>query len=105
MRDYCQCLKSKMKIGLGLSTYAFMIADPLAVLEENEVHIGFSSSFQDHNSDFDQTMLHNLDILVARIPAHLPSDIQKVSSTCCRVTSLMELKSDQSRFELCSSPS
>ena len=55
-----------------------MIADPLAILEENEVHIAFSSAFKDHKTGVDQVMLHDIDVLVARSPAHLPSDIQKV---------------------------
>ena len=67
-----------MNIGLAESTYAFMIADPLVVLEEDEVHIAFSSAFRDHKTGVDQTMLHDIDVLVARSPAHLPSDIQKV---------------------------
>lgn len=67
-----------MNIGLAESTYAFMIADPLAILEENEVHIAFSSAFRDTKTGADQTMLHDIDVLVARSPAHLPSDIQKV---------------------------
>lgn len=61
-----------MNIGVAKSTYAFMIADPLAVLEEGEVHIGFSNSF-DH-----ELMLHDTDLLVARLPAALPSDVRKV---------------------------
>ena len=76
--EYCERLENKMNIGLGRSTYAFMIADPLAVLEENEVHLGFSRAFKDPQSGFQDTMLHNLDILVARLPASLPSDVQKV---------------------------
>ena len=67
-----------MHIGLAESTYAFMIADPLAVLEKDEVHIAFSSAFRDQKTGVDQTMLHDIDVLVARSPAHLPSDIQKV---------------------------
>lgn len=67
-----------MNIGLGRSTNAYMIADPLAVLEEGEVHIGFSNVFRDAKSGFNETMLHDTDVLVARLPAHLPSDIQKV---------------------------
>ena len=67
-----------MNIGLGRSTYAYMIADPLAILEEDEIHFGFSSVFHDPDSGFDQSILHNIDVLVARLPAHLPSDIQKV---------------------------
>ncbi len=67
-----------MNIGLGLSTNAYIIADPLAVLEEGEIHVSFSSVFRDSKSGFDETMLHEIDVLVARLPAHLPSDIQKV---------------------------
>ena len=69
-----------MNIELGKSTYAYMIADPLALLEDNEVHIGFSSMFTDYKSDWSEVMLHDMDVLVARLPAVLPSDIQKVSS-------------------------
>lgn len=69
-----------MNIGLGQSTYAYMIADPLAILEEDEIHLGFSSVFHDPESGFDQSMLHNMDVLVARLPAHLPSDVQKVTT-------------------------
>ena len=67
-----------MNIELGKSTYAFMIADPLALLEEGEVHIGFSNMFRDSKSEWSENMLHDMDILVARSPALLPSDIQKV---------------------------
>ena len=55
-----------------------MIADPLAILEEGEIHLGFSTAFTDERSGFNNTLLHDIDILVARLPAHLPSDIQKV---------------------------
>ncbi|MCJ1246805.1 hypothetical protein MMC30_004014 [Trapelia coarctata] len=78
VRTYCDRLESRMNIGLGRSTFAFMIADPLAVLEEGEVHLGFSGAFRDEVSGFYDTMLNDIDILVARLPAHLPSDIQKV---------------------------
>ena len=79
IKDYCLRLESKMNIALGQSTYAYMIADPLAILGKNEVHLGFSSAFHDSASGFDQSMLHDVDVLVARSPAHLPSDIQKVT--------------------------
>lgn len=75
---HCLQLKSKMNVALGQSTQAYMIADPLGVLEENEIHLAFSQAFNDQHSGFCQTMLHDLDVLVARLPAHLPSDIQKV---------------------------
>lgn len=78
IHDYCMRLENRMNIGLGLSTYAFMIADPLAQLEENEIHIGFSHLFRDTKSGRNETMLHSIDVLVARLPALLPSDVQKV---------------------------
>ena len=68
-----------MHIGLGRSTSAYMIADPLAILEEGEVHFGFSNLFHDAKSGWSDVMLHDLELLVARSPALLPSDIQKVS--------------------------
>ncbi|KAI9765485.1 MAG: hypothetical protein M1840_007311 [Geoglossum simile] len=75
---YCDRLKKKMHIGVGQSTYAFCLADPLGVLEEGEVHFGFSTTFRDPGSSFEDTMLHGIDVLVARLPAALPSDVQKV---------------------------
>jgi hypothetical protein len=78
IRSYCDRLEARMNIGIGRSTTAFMIADPLAVLEESEVHLGFSGAFRDERSGFHDTMLNAIDILVARSPALLPSDIQKV---------------------------
>ena len=78
IKAYCQRLEEKMDVNIGQSTFAYMLADPLAVLEEDEVHLSFSHAFQDSKSGFDQTMLHDLDVLVARLPAHLPSDVQKV---------------------------
>ncbi|MCJ1401803.1 hypothetical protein MMC11_005020 [Xylographa trunciseda] len=75
---YCERLKDRMNIGIGRSTYAFMIADPLAILKEGEVHLGFSGAFRDEKTGFYDTMLNNMDVLVGRLPAHLPSDIRKV---------------------------
>ncbi|KAL8935625.1 MAG: hypothetical protein Q9216_005331, partial [Gyalolechia sp. 2 TL-2023] len=70
--DYCLRLENRMKIGVAQSTYAYMVADPLAVLEEGEVHIAFSTPFDQ------ELMLHEIDLVVARLPAALPSDVQKV---------------------------
>lgn len=68
-----------MHIGIGRSTSAFMIADPLAVLEEGEIHMKFSNVFEDPDHGRGDTELHGIDLLVARSPALLPSDVQKVS--------------------------
>ena len=86
-----------MHIALGRSTNAFMIADPLAVLDEGEIHIGFSGVFRDAKSAFSDSMLHNIDVLVARNPAHLPSDIQKVGFPTLSCTDLSLLTGTQVR--------
>ena len=70
----------KLRIRVGQSASAFVIADPLGVLEENEIHVGFSKSFVDEGSGFEEMFLDGREVLVARNPAHLPSDIQKVGS-------------------------
>ena len=78
IHNYCTNLENRMHIQLGRSTSAYMIADPLAILDEGEVHVGFSNLFQDPKSGWSDVMLHEIDVLVARSPALLPSDIQKV---------------------------
>ena len=70
-------MQEKLNIKLADSTFVYCLADPFNVLEEDEVFISFSRPFE--NSD-EKTQLHDLtglEVLVARLPAHLPSDIQK----------------------------
>lgn len=69
-------LMSKMHIGIPCSTYAFMTTDFSESLEEGEVHLSFSTKFQVEG--FSDTLLEDMDVLIARSPAHLPSDIQRV---------------------------
>ena len=71
--DYCNRLQSQLHFAVDKSTCAYMIADPLGVLEPDQVHFGFSTT-----ENWNLAMLHDIDVLVARCPAHLPSDIQKV---------------------------
>ncbi|KAH0558372.1 hypothetical protein GP486_004968 [Trichoglossum hirsutum] len=78
VKKYCDSLKNKVHFEVGQSTYAYCVADPLGVLEEGEVHFGFSTTFKDPRSGFQDTLLHDIDVLVARLPALLPSDVQKV---------------------------
>ena len=73
-----ECLKKKLNIGVGQSAYAYIVCDPLRVLEKDEVHLGFSTTFFDLQMRFQDTIFQGTDVLVARSPAHLPSDIQKV---------------------------
>ncbi|KAJ9256631.1 hypothetical protein DTO212C5_8995 [Paecilomyces variotii] len=76
------CLKAaldryfeELHIRVPLSTYAYCIADPYGVLKEDEVHFGFSSAWDDPS--FEDNMLDGVEVLVGRLPAHLPSDIQR----------------------------
>jgi hypothetical protein len=80
-----------MNIAVGKSTYAFMVADPLAILEENEIHLGFSSNFRDPKDGWEQVLLHETDVLVARLPAVLSSDVQKAGFASARFISQMNL--------------
>lgn len=66
---------TELRIPVPLSTYAYCIADPYDVLGEDEVHFGFSREWPDVG--FDDTMLDGVEVLVGRLPAHRPSDIQR----------------------------
>ncbi|OAL66739.1 hypothetical protein A7C99_2132 [Trichophyton rubrum] len=61
-----------LKIKTPQSTYVYCIPDPYGVLEEGQVHLDLGDSWEDGTTDLD-----GIDVLVARAPAHLPSDIQK----------------------------
>ncbi|RYP41058.1 hypothetical protein DL767_001219 [Monosporascus sp. MG133] len=79
-KDKCEELKKRLNIKVGRSTYAFMVVDFHGVLQEDEIHLGFSSRFRDEQSGFSETFLHGFDVLVARSPAHYVSDIQRVKA-------------------------
>ncbi|KAI0128987.1 RNA dependent RNA polymerase-domain-containing protein [Xylariales sp. AK1849] len=79
-KDQCEELRTRINIKVGRSTYAYMVADFWGILEEGEIHLGFSSAFKDEASDFSKTFIHGMDVLVARLPAHFVSDIQKVKA-------------------------
>ena len=76
----CQKLSKKLNIKIGCSAYLFMVVDFLHVLEEGEVHIAFSDRFRADTGDWEGTMVHGVDVLVARSPAHFTSDIQRVNA-------------------------
>ncbi|KAK5989817.1 RNA-dependent RNA polymerase 1-like protein [Cladobotryum mycophilum] len=80
-----ETLEEKMNITIPCSSYVYMAADFSNTLEEDEVHLSFSTKFQVEG--FSDTLLENMDVLVARAPAHFPSDIQKV-----RIVSRPELR-------------
>ncbi|KAJ0268939.1 hypothetical protein COL940_012908 [Colletotrichum noveboracense] len=77
-RQKCENLKKKMSIKIPNSAYFYMVIDFWGVLEENEVHLCFSSKFQAES--FSDSMLHGCDVLVARSPAHFVSDVQRVKA-------------------------
>lgn len=79
IKAYCERLEERMHIQIGQSTYALMIPDFMGVLEEDEIHLGFSSNFTDSKSGFSDTMVDGCDVLIARNPAALPSDVHRVS--------------------------
>lgn len=66
-----------LHIQVPLSTYAFCIADPYGVLEPDEIHFGFSKNWKDPDGQFEDNLLEGMDVLVGRLPAHVPSDIQR----------------------------
>lgn len=72
-------VKEELNIKIRKSTYAYMLVDFWGVLEPDEVHLCFSSKFNDGADELSD--LDGFDVLVGRCPAHLPSDIQKVRAT------------------------
>ncbi|KAL2170755.1 hypothetical protein VTG60DRAFT_4503 [Thermothelomyces hinnuleus] len=77
-KQKCDTLRTKLNIKVGRSAYIYMVVDFWGVLEENEVHVGFSSKFRDESDGVSYTLLADCDVLVARSPAHFVSDVQKV---------------------------
>lgn len=75
-RRRCETLSKKLNITVGRSAYFYMVIDFQGILEEDEVHLGFSTAFQ-ADDDWAKTMVQG-HVLVARSPAHYTSDIQKV---------------------------
>ncbi|PFH63200.1 hypothetical protein XA68_16639 [Ophiocordyceps unilateralis] len=71
-----ETLKKKFRVPVPQSTNLFMVADFWGVLEEGQVSVSFSTKFE--TDGFCDTALDNLQVLVARNPAHTLSDIQKV---------------------------
>jgi hypothetical protein len=67
----------RLQIRIPCSTYLYCIADPYGILEPNEVHLSFSEVWKDAVSGFKESFVDGRDILVARLPALLPSDVQR----------------------------
>lgn len=82
-------LEDRLSIPVGQSTIAYCVPDVTQTLEEGTVHFGFSGTFVDQKSNFHETMLINMDILVARSPAVRPYDIQKVCLFYCELVDVL----------------
>lgn len=75
----CEMLKKKLNVKIARSANILMVVDFWGILKEDEIHLGFSSEFRD-GDDYSETLLDGIDVLVARSPAHFPSDIHKMKA-------------------------
>ena len=79
-KNRCDELKERLNITVGCSTHVLMVPDFSGVLGPNEIYIDLSD-FTDKDTGLPGPLLNDSEILVARSPAHLVSDIQKVKAT------------------------
>ena len=75
LREYLKRYVDKMSIEIPLSAFVYCIADPYGILAPDEVHLGFTENWR--HGVFDDNLLHDTEVLVARLPALLPSDVQR----------------------------
>lgn len=71
-------LKSELKIRIPQSTYAYMAIDFSGILRPGEVHFMLSAQSQSNIGSSGDEWLDEMEILVARSPAHFASDVQRV---------------------------
>ncbi|KAF2744025.1 TCTP-domain-containing protein [Sporormia fimetaria CBS 119925] len=72
--------EKNLRIPLAKSAFVYGIADPLGVLAPGEVHLQFSTRFEDDLTKESFLGLEDIEVLVARQPACRRSDIQKVKA-------------------------
>ena len=74
-------IKTRLSIPIARSAYPLMVPDFWGVLDPGEVYIDFSTFTDiDGVTDLADSIRDGDHVLVARKPAHLPSDIQKVKA-------------------------
>jgi RNA dependent RNA polymerase len=78
LREYLSWWVEKVKIMIKESVFLYCIVDPCGVLEEGEVHLSLSTRWMDPQTGISSSYVDGIDGLVARNPANLPSDIQKI---------------------------
>jgi hypothetical protein len=72
-------LRKRLNIAVDRSTNAYMVPDQTGTIEENQVFLHFSG-FEERAAGIAGDVLDGIDVLVARNPAHYPSDIQKMKA-------------------------
>ena len=77
LNDYTSDYLDKMKIRIPHSTVVFCAPDPSGVLAEDEVFLGFSKPIIDPKTGISESALDSMDVLLARNPAYLASDMQR----------------------------
>jgi hypothetical protein len=77
VKQNCDKILEKLHIRVPCSTFVYCVADPTGTLKEGEVSLQFSKGFIDPVTKTRHGSVDG-DVLVARNPAHLPTDIQKV---------------------------
>ncbi|KAH7066941.1 RNA dependent RNA polymerase-domain-containing protein [Paraphoma chrysanthemicola] len=82
LRQRQMWMEQKLRAPLGKATFMYGIADPVGVLQPGEVHIQFSSPFNDRYTGSSYRNLQGLEAIFARQPACRASDIQKGRVVC-----------------------
>lgn len=89
VEQQCESVVDHLHIRVPESTIVLCIADPTGTLNEGEISLQFSKGFVDPVTKIRHECLEG-DVLVARNPAHLPSDIQKVLHRCrCKSNTML----------------
>jgi hypothetical protein len=79
MKDELAVWVEKLRITVPEeSTFLYCIPDPLGVLQPGQVHLSLSQPWTDPRTGIQSFDVKDRDGLVARNPANLPSDIQKI---------------------------
>ncbi|KAF2726103.1 hypothetical protein K431DRAFT_280129, partial [Polychaeton citri CBS 116435] len=73
-------LREDYRIPCSKSTSVYGIADPIGVLAPGEIHLAFSSHFEDEQTHESWACLDNKDVVVGRSPALGSCDIQRAKA-------------------------
>lgn len=77
LSDYMTDYVERLWITQSCSTTVFCVPDPTGLLEEDEVCMNFSKPVTDPRTGMTEFSLDKMNVLVARNPAYLASDMQK----------------------------